>query len=173
MTPFHLTHPRARPIAIAGLACSLTVIATCYTLGPPANALGSSTMLLLTGLAMASAAHTIHAFRSRPYPLAFQDAEGPRMGQFCVYLLTRFDGLTKIGFSGSFPSRRTSIRAAAGMEVYPLGFALVGSKEEARELEGELHTLFSEVRQHGEWFDLRVADLVRAFRRYERLRLPG
>lgn len=173
MTAFPLTHPRTRPVFVAGLASALAVIAVSYQFGPPADPKGATVMIILASLATAALGYMVYVYYSPPYYLAFENADGPDDGQYCVYLLTRPDGMTKIGYTGSFPRRQSAIRAAAGADLYPLGFALVDSEHEARGLESELHECFAAVRHHGEWFDLRVKDLALAFRKFRALQYPS
>jgi hypothetical protein len=64
-----------------------------------------------------------------------------------VYFIKRSNGLIKIGYSTNVDSRFRSLQNQAGERMQLLGKAPGG-----RVLEKELHDLFKDLREIGEWF---------------------
>jgi hypothetical protein len=72
-------------------------------------------------------------------------------------------GLYKIGFSGNLRKRLRQIETASGSKVQ-----LISSVAGDEKLESQLHRLFEDSRQVGEWFDP-TPEILTEFKRLEKL----
>lgn len=87
----------------------------------------------------------------------------PERGVICVYLFAVIRaGPVKIGISEDVRARLRHLITASGRRLKCFGAMPVLSREVARKIEREVHTLFAKRRLPGEWFKVPVSHAVRA-----------
>lgn len=86
-------------------------------------------------------------------PVAVQEKyvlrQAKRKTQSCVYFFQSETGLVKIGFTTDIKKRMQGL-----LHGSPVPLTLLGTVAGDAKLEAELHTEFSTLRRHGEWFEL-------------------